>query len=450
MIHSGKHALVLGLGRSGQAAALLLTEEGARVTASDSNDTPALRATAAELEAQGITTLLGPTAETDPTPYDLCVLSPGIDPTTPIVRNVVAKKIPIIGELELGFEECHCPVVAITGTNGKTTTTLLTDHILNAAGVRTTASGNIGTPFAQAIRESNALDVMTLEVSSFQLETIVHFHPHIAVWLNFSPDHLDRYPDLPSYRAAKLRIFERQTADDFQIVNAREAADLPTTAATRLTFSAHVPDADFTLNESAIHFHGTAVLDLADIHLRGTHNAENVMAALAIGHALGVDLERLANAARTFPAPVHRCEFVRELDGTRWINDSKATTLESTTAALSAANAPVVLIAGGKDKGFEFHPLADSVKKTVRAAVLIGEMRHRIAEAWPDTETHLANSLEDAVAQARSLAQPGDEVIFSPGTSSFDMFTSYVHRGDAFKAAVHALSPSQQQPNSET
>ncbi len=449
MIHSGKHAIVLGLGRSGNAAALLLLEEGARVTVADSNDTPALREAATQLATKGINTLLGPAAETDPTAYDLCVLSPGIDPATPIVQNVAAKNIPIIGELELGFEECLCPVVAITGTNGKTTTTLLTDHILNAAGVRTAASGNIGTPFAQAIRESGTLDVMTLEVSSFQLETIVHFHPHIAVWLNFSPDHLDRYPDLASYRAAKLRVFERQTGKDFQIVNAREAADLPTSDATRITFSAHVPDADFSLSGTTLQFRGEPLLDLSEIHLRGTHNAENMMAALAIGHALGVDLDRLVTAARTFPAPVHRCEFVRELDGTRWINDSKATTLESTAAALSAAAAPVVLIAGGKDKGFEYHPLADQVKKTVRTAVLIGEMRDRIAVAWPETDTHIADSLEDAVAKARALAEPGEDVIFSPGTSSFDMFTSYVQRGDAFKAAVQALSPSQQPTNSE-
>ncbi len=450
MIHSGKHAIVLGLGRSGQAAALLLIEEGARVTVADSNDSPTLRATAAQLAAHGIDTLLGSVAETDPAAYDLCVLSPGIDPATPIVRNVSTKNIPIIGELELGFEECHCPVVAITGTNGKTTTTLLTDHILNTAGVRTTASGNIGTPFAQAIRESSVLDVMTLEVSSFQLETVVHFHPHVAVWLNFSPDHLDRYPDLASYRAAKLRVFERQTEKDFQIVNAREAADLPTSEATRITFSAHVPDADFTLAGTTLMHRGTALLDLSDLQLRGIHNAENVMAALAIGHALGVDLDRLVSAARTFPAPVHRCEFVRELDGNRWINDSKATTLESTAAALSAATAPVVLIAGGKDKGFDFHPLADQVNKVVRTAVLIGEMRHRIANAWPDTETHLADSLDAAVDQARALARPGEDVIFSPGTSSFDMFANYVERGEAFKSAVHALSPPQQKTTAET
>ncbi len=439
MIHSGKNTLVLGLGHSGKAAAILLQEEGASVTVSDSHDTPALRDAAAELRALGIKTILGPAAETDPTPYDLCVLSPGIDPANAIVRNVVSKKIPVIGELELGFEECHCPVIAITGTNGKTTTTLLTTHLLNSVGVRTTASGNIGTPFAQAIRESKALDVMTLECSSFQLETIQHFHPHVAVWLNFSPDHLDRYADIAEYRTAKLRVFERQTAADHQIVNAREAADLPTTDATRVTFSAHTTDADFTLTGTTIHFRGNPVLDQRATPLRGTHNAENLMAALAIGHALDVDLERLAVAATTFTPPAHRCEFVRELDGIRYVNDSKATTLESTAAALTASETPIILIAGGKDKGHEFHPLAESVKKHVRAAVLIGEMKDRIAAAWPETNTHAATTLEEAVATARTLAHSGDTVLLSPGTSSFDMFANYGERGNAFKQAVARL-----------
>ncbi|MGC1481691.1 MAG: UDP-N-acetylmuramoyl-L-alanine--D-glutamate ligase [Chthoniobacterales bacterium] len=441
MIYSGQHALVLGLGHSGKAAAILLAEEGARVTVSDSADTPALRETAEALESHGINAIFGPEAESDPTVYDLCVLSPGIDPAQPIVQNVLKKKIPIIGELELGFEECHCPVVAITGTNGKTTTTLLTEHILNTAGVRTAASGNIGTPFAQAIRESRALDVMTLEVSSFQLETIVHFHPHIAVWLNFSPDHLDRYPDIESYRAAKLRVFERQTETDFQIVNAREAADLPTSPATRFTFSATVPDADFRLVGTTIQFRDTPILDFNDTHLRGLHNAENLMAALAIGHALRVDLDRLAKSVLDFASPVHRCEFVRDLDGVQWVNDSKATTLESVSAALTSYDSPIVLIAGGKDKGFEFDPIADQVKANVRAAVLIGEMRDRIATAWPETETHAVDSMEAAVAKARSLAHPGDAVILSPGTSSFDMYKNYGARGDAYKAAVNSLSP---------
>ncbi|MEI8311689.1 MAG: Mur ligase family protein, partial [Verrucomicrobiota bacterium] len=194
MIYSGKNAVVLGLGHSGEAAALLLSEEGARVTVCETGTTAAIRAKAADLEARGIRVLLGDAADTDPTVYDVAVLSPGIDPAVTLVPNVTGKNIPVIGELELAFEECSCPTVAITGTNGKTTTTELTTEMLKACGVRTMASGNIGLPFATAVRSSNELDVMVLEVSSFQLETVRTFHPQVAVWLNLSPNHLDRYP----------------------------------------------------------------------------------------------------------------------------------------------------------------------------------------------------------------------------------------------------------------
>ena len=437
MIYSGKTAIVLGLGHSGEAAATLLQEEGARVTVADSSDNAAVREKAARLEAAGIRVLLGSAADTDPSPYDVCVLSPGIDPIVPLVRNVVAKNIPIIGELELAFQECSCPCVAITGTNGKTTTTELTTAMLQACGVRTMASGNIGLPFATAVRQSHELDVMVLETSSFQLETIVRFRPHVAVWLNLSPNHLDRYRDMAEYRAAKLRIFERQTAEDFAVVNAREI--LPPLAARTLTFSASLDEADFTLRDGIIHFRGTPVLDQAKTRLAGVHNAENLMAALAIGHALDVDFDRLATSVLEYTAPAHRCEFVRELDGVRWINDSKATNLDAMEKAILSQDRPLVLIAGGKDKGFEFDAIAPLVKDRVRAAVLIGEMKDRIAASWNGTPTQKAASLDEAVALARAAARPGDSVLFSPGTSSFDMFKNYGERGNLFKTAVHAL-----------
>lgn len=451
MIHSGKSALVLGLGHSGEAAAALLKEEGATVTVADSSENAATRERAAKLAAEGVTVLLGAAADTDPATYDLCVLSPGIDPIVPLVRNVVAKEIPIIGELELAFQECSCPCVAITGTNGKTTTTELTTAMLQGCGVRTMASGNIGLPFATAVRQSHELDVMVLETSSFQLETIVRFRPHVAVWLNLSPNHLDRYRDVEEYRAAKLRIFERQTAEDFAVVNARDLPSLPPLAARPLTFSAVTEDADFTLRGSVIHFRGQPVLDQARTKLAGVHNAENLMAALAIGHALHVDFERMAEAVLDYTAPAHRCEFVRELDGVRWINDSKATNLDAMEKAILSQDRPLVLIAGGKDKGFEFDDIATIVKKSVRTAVLIGEMKDRIAASWAGTPTRKAATLDEAVALARDIARPGDAVLFSPGTSSFDMFRNYGERGNLFKTAVLALSPtdSKNQPTAQ-
>lgn len=438
MIYSGKTSIVLGLGTSGEAAAILLKEEGSMVTIADSNDTPALRERAARLEAAGIRTLLGEAADQDPKSYDICVLSPGIDPIVPLVRNVKRKHIPIIGEIELAFQECSCPCVAITGTNGKTTTTELTTAMLKGCGVRTMASGNIGRPFASAVRESHELDVMVLETSSFQLETIKHFRPTVAVWLNLSPNHLDRYRDVAEYRDAKLRIFEAQTDEDFAVVNARE--ELPPLKAKRITFSAYTKDADFTLDGSMICFHGEPILDQAQTRLHGIHNAENLMAALATGHALNVEFELMTAAVLDYTAPVHRCEFVRDLHGVRWINDSKATNLDAMEKAILSQTAPIVLIAGGKDKGFEFDPIAPLVAQRAHTAVLIGEMKDRIAGSWSAIPCEKASSLEEAVALAKQAARPGDVVLFSPGTSSFDMFQNYGERGNKFKAAVNALN----------
>jgi UDP-N-acetylmuramoylalanine--D-glutamate ligase len=299
------------------------------------------------------------------------------------------------------------------------------------------SSGNIGLPLATAVRQSHELDVMVLETSSFQLETIQHFRPAVAVWLNLSPNHLDRYRDMDEYRTAKLRIFEGQTAEDFAVVNARES--LPPLVAKKITFSAYTQDADFTLVGSVIHFRGTPVLDQAQTKLPGIHNAENLMAALAVGHALDVEFDRMAAAVLDYTAPAHRCEFVRDLDGVRWVNDSKATNLDAMEKAILSQDRPIVLVAGGKDKGFEFDDIAPLVKERVRSAVLIGEMKDRIAASWSATPTQKAATLAEAVALARAAAQPGDVVLFSPGTSSFDMFRNYGERGNQFKAAVQAL-----------
>ena len=437
MIYSGKNAVVLGLGHSGEAAAFLLQEEGATVTVCESLDTPRAREKASILVERGVRVLLGAEADTDPSTYDVAVLSPGIDPIVPLVTNVVSKGIPIIGELELAFEECTCPAVAITGTNGKTTTTELTTALLQGCSVRTMASGNIGLPFATAVRSSHELDVMVLEVSSFQLETIRTFHPHVAAWLNLSANHLDRYPGMEEYRNAKLRIFENQTPDDFVVANA--LSELPPLAAKKITFSATSNDADFTLCGTEILFRGERVLDQAKTRLNGIHNAENLMAALAIGHALDVDFDRMAEAVADYTAPAHRCEFVRDLDGIRWINDSKATNLDAMEKAIRSQERPIILVAGGKDKGFEFDDIAPLVRERARSAILIGEMKDRIAASWAGVACTRVSTLEEAVAAARNKAQEGDVVLFSPGTSSFDMFRNYGERGNLFKTLVQKL-----------
>ena len=442
MDYTGKHVAVLGLGRSGEAAARLLLANGAAVTVLDSGD-PAPRHEAAEtLSSRGARVVLGNDALRCVQEFDFAVLSPGIDPVVPLARRPVEAGIPLLGEVELAFRSCLCPVVAVTGTNGKTTTTGLIAALLHAAGIKAEACGNIGLPFSEVAARSSSLDAAVVEISSFQLETTDVFRPRVAVWTNFSANHLDRYPDVNSYRAAKLRIFDRQTGDDFAVVNAR--AELPALRARRVTFSA-VPgvEADFTLGPGEMIFHqGVPVLAMTETRLRGPHNAENLMAALGAGLCLGAWMAAMLPAARAYAPPAHRCEFIRETGGVTWINDSKSTNLDALAQALRSQSGRVVLIAGGKNKGFGFAPVADLVKERVRDAVLIGEMRESIARDWAQaTSCHPADSLDEAVAQARSFARPGDTVLFSPGTSSFDMFRSFEERGDTFKQLTLMIQP---------
>jgi UDP-N-acetylmuramoylalanine--D-glutamate ligase len=438
--YAGKNIAVLGAGESGEAAALLLRESQAMVTVLDSAAENKLRKKIDALGLHGIRVIAGLAAEHDAHHYDLAVLSPGIDPAVPLVQNLLRKRIEMIGELELAYEMCQCPIVAITGTNGKTTTTQLVERMLNACGVKTVASGNIGPAFSAKVQQSRDLDVMTLEVSSFQLELIRRFRAHIAVWLNFAPDHLDRYRSMEEYRAAKLRIFENQLADDWAIINFQDA--LPGVKARIITFSAFVAGGDFDLREGVIHYQGSAVMALRDTRLRGLHNAENLMAALGVGVARGLDFAQMVPPLCEYRPLPHRCELVRTIDGVDYINDSKGTNLDSVEKALLSENRPVVLIAGGKDKGFAYDALTDLVIKRCRAVVVLGEMADRIEALWGGQLPcfNAGRSLAQAVDFARQAAQPGDAVLFSPGTSSFDMFKNYADRGRQFCAAVENLS----------
>ncbi len=435
--YKNKNVAVLGAGRSGKAAALLLAEEGAKVTMLDSAPEEKL-AGLEPLRAKGIYLLCGPLAEEDPTVYDLGVYSPGIDPELALARNFSRKNIPAIGELELGWQFCKVPVIGITGTNGKTTTTELISQMLNACGQRTIACGNIGKPLVEAARESDDLAVLTVEVSSFQLETIREFHPEISVWLNFAPDHLDRYRSIREYREAKLRIFENQTPDDTAVINAAES--LPELKARVTTFSAWTNAGDFSLGDGWIQYRQQPILNLAEAQLRGPHNAENMMAALAVGQARGLSFEQMVPPLCAYRAQLHRLELIRTIGGVDYVNDSKATNLDALEKALLSATKPIVLIAGGKDKGFAFDSIAPLVRQKVRRAVLIGEIAERVAHDWREaTECELAPSLGEAVERAQAIAQTGETVLFSPGTSSFDMFKSYADRGDQFRALVRGL-----------
>ena len=439
MRYKNQKVAVLGAGLSGTAAALLLKAEGAQVTVLDNaEEKNLLKSTIDNLRAQGIRVICGPAADEDSTIYQLAVLSPGIDPAAPLARNFSSRKMEMIGELELGWRSCELPVIAVTGTNGKTTTTELLAQMLDACGQRTIACGNIGKPLSEVAREKNSFDVLAVEVSSFQLEMIQTFRPSISLWLNFAPDHLDRYRSVADYRAAKLRIFENQIEDDVAIVNASET--LPKIRPRQITFSAYADRADFRLAEGAIVYQNQIVLRLAETKLRGSHNIENLMATLAAGLARGLSFQQMVPPLCAYESRPHRCEFVREVGGVGYVNDSKATNLDAVEKALRAQTKPIVLIAGGKDKGFTFDPLRPLVKEKVRSTILIGEMAGSIARAWSGAvKSEIANSLADAVERAHAIARPGDVVLFSPGTSSFDMFKSYADRGDQFRALVQAL-----------
>lgn len=442
----GQHIAVLGAGESGGAAARLLLAEGARVTVLDSGSADALGEKITALQKDGANVIAGAAADDDKGDYEFAVLSPGIDPATVLVKNFIARGVAITGELELAFVLCARPVIAITGTNGKTTTTQLIEKMLLGCGVTTVACGNIGPAFSAKVREGRAMDVLTVEVSSFQLEEIKTFRPTVAVWLGFAPDHLDRYPTLQSYFEAKARIFENQTADDWAVVNLRDK--LPPLKARRITFSAYERGGDFELRDGVIHFQGKPVLKMSDTNLRGSHNAENLMATLAVGLTRGLDFAHMLPPLRAYQALPHRCELIRTLDGVDYVNDSKATNLDSLEKALAGETRKVVLIAGGKDKGFEFDSVTDLVAEKCRCAVLLGDMASRIERLWSPRVpcVNAGRSLENALHTARSQAHRGDIVLFSPGTSSFDMFRNYAERGNQFRQLVQSLTPKQSQP----
>lgn len=441
MDYKDKKIAVLGAGESGEAAAILLAEEGAMVDLLDNAEESKLQAKISRFRQLGlpISVIAGPNAARVSTLYDRIILSPGIDPEVPLVQNLLRRRIDMIGELELAYELCKCPVVAITGTNGKTTTTQLVECMFNGCGVRTLACGNISPAFAAVVRKSADLDIMTLEVSSFQLEQIRAFRPRVAVWLNLSPNHLDRYKSMEEYRTAKLRIFENQTEEDYAVVNLRD--ELPALRAKKITFSAYEAGGDFELRDGVIFHHGEPVLNMADTKLRGMHNAENLMAALAVGHVRGLAFDQMIKPLQAYTALPHRCEFVRRFEEVDYINDSKSTNLDALEKALMSETRPIVLIAGGKDKGFEFDSLAQLVGRKVHHAVLIGQMANRIAASWQaSVPCEKAGSLAEAVAIARRHARPGETVIFSPGTSSFDMFKSYEDRGNQYRSLVLSLT----------
>jgi UDP-N-acetylmuramoylalanine--D-glutamate ligase len=443
----GKDVVVLGLGRSGMAAASLLRRDGARVVVRDESAGDQLQERAMRLRRQGVRVELGNQFDRT-THFDLAVVSPGIGPERPIVREVLTQNTPLLSELELAYRFCLCPIIAITGTNGKTTTTELIAAMLAGCGKRTTAAGNIGTAFSDAVEGSAGLDAVVLETSSFQLERIEQFRANIAVLLNITPDHLDRYESMEAYATAKSFVFMNQRPEDTAVVSAEAMETLRRLGigikARPIRFSAYNRQADVWLDW----FDGETIwcrlpecrgilLKMSETNLRGVHNAENVLAALTTGLAMGLPVSQMREAICSYCPQPHRCEYVAEVGGVTYINDSKATNVDAVEKALRSLPGRSVLIAGGRDKGLNFTSLKEVVAEKVKLAVLIGEAQEKIWRAWSKaTSCVRASSMEEAVRLAASHARRGDTVLLSPACASFDMFENYEHRGEQFKRHV--------------
>ena len=463
----GKCVTVFGLNRSGVAAAKLLRSYGAAVTVTDTRSAEALSAEIAalnELPKSDETCNLyrkffdGHPAECI-TDADFIVVSPGVPLNIPILRDARARDLPILGELEVAASVCPAPIVAITGTKGKSTTTLLTAAILKAGSKfpNICIAGNIGVPLAAEVQKLTNQDVVVVEASSFQLESTITFHPTVSVVLNLSRDHLDRHRTMSAYRAAKQKISENQTSVDWIILNSSDASvkDFETsTAAQKVYFTDRGAPEDSSFlgvfREGSGLFsqwNGTRkrMCDIADIPLPGAHNVQNTLAAIAVGLIFGVSETQIREALQQFdrshPALSHAFEPVRTLMGVEFIDDSKATNVAAVKAALeSIKDSQIVLIMGGYDKGNDYTPLREIVQTRVKAAVMLGEYTQQIEKVLADTTDIIkAKTMAQAVQAAYKLASPGDVVLLSPANASFDMYTDYKARGANFKAAVDAL-----------
>jgi UDP-N-acetylmuramoylalanine--D-glutamate ligase len=440
---SGQKVLVVGAARSGVAAAYLLAKRGARVTLTDRK--PQIPE-AADLQAVGVALELGGHDIKSFETADLIVVSPGVRIDLPEILRAQEKGVPVIGELELASRWLLGPIVAITGTKGKSTTTTLVGRMLEAAGKRVLVGGNIGVPVSAQVDASTVDTVHVIEASSFQLESTDTFRPWIAALLNFSPDHLDQHPNQAAYAAAKQRIFRNQRPDDWAVVNAdsAEAVTMSTNVRARvMTYGIDTEAADVHVGGGFVWQRTSEgdipLLPLAAVHLQGRHMLSNVVAATTISHLAGASGASLARALEGFHGLEHVMELVATKGSVRFVNDSKATNVDAAARSIESFD-KVVAIIGGKFKGGDFADLAEPLRAHGRAVVAIGEAKSLVREALKDVVPVLeASTLEEAVRQAWDLAVPDGVVLLAPACSSFDMFTDYADRGRQFKQAVHKL-----------
>jgi len=447
----GKRVLIVGLGKSGVAAARFLQARGAQVTVSDAKPESQLSKEIPELLDRGIAVETGGHGERTFRGQDVIVVSPGVPYDVAPLVQARNQGVPVIGEVELAARFLKGQVIAITGSNGKTTTTALTGEILEHAGFDVQVGGNIGTPVISMVAESSPQTHNVLEVSSFQLETIETFHAQIAVVLNITPDHLDRHRTLEGYTAAKARIFENQTEKDFAVLNADDAICRSLAAKTRahvVWFSrkpeTNIENGAFVRGGKILWRHEVQeqeIMSTSEVPLKGNHNLENVLAAVAAAVLAGCPPAKIREAVAQFKAVEHRLEFVATIDGVEYFNDSKATNVDATIKALESFPANIHIILGGKDKGSDYTVLKNLLRERVKRVYTIGaaaeKIESQIAGAAPLERT---GTLEAALHRAAELAEPGDVVVLAPACASFDQFENYEHRGRVFKQTVQAMA----------
>jgi UDP-N-acetylmuramoylalanine--D-glutamate ligase len=447
-----KRVLVLGLAKSGIASALFLRSRGANVTVSDSKPSEQFGDEIPLLLGQGIAVETGGHGERTIQNQDLIVVSPGVPVDAPPLLLARALGTTIIGEIELAAQFMSGSIIAITGSNGKTTTTTLVGEILKTGGFPVLVGGNIGTPAISLADETTAKSVVVLEMSSFQLETIQSFRPKIAVILNITPDHLDRHRTLAAYTDAKARIFENQKPEDFTVLNADDPICVQLASRTRAQIfwfsrKREVESGAYVVRDTIVFRDSSGVrevMPVSEIPLKGAHNLENVLASVCAGVLMGSAPDKIREAVRAFHAVEHRLEFVATIRGVSYYNDSKATNVDAAIKALESFSANVHLILGGKDKDSDYSLLRDLLRERVKRVYTIGAAAAKIeSQINGASEVTHAKTLKSAVTRAASDAQSGDVVLLAPACASFDQFESYEHRGRVFKEAVAMLKDSE-------
>jgi UDP-N-acetylmuramoylalanine--D-glutamate ligase len=447
---NGKRVLVIGLARTGVATALFCAERGALVTATDTRTADELGESVAKLHAAGVHLQLGGYSDAILHLQQLVIPSPGVPADAPLLAKARELGIPVWSEIELASRFLRGQLIGITGSNGKTTTTVLVEHILRRAGFAAKAAGNIGTPLIALANESTDRSFTVAELSSFQLELIEVFRPNLSVLLNLSPDHLDRHKSFRAYAAAKARIFENQIEHDFAVLNLddKNCLEFAPSRPQLYWFSrkSEVAQGSFVRNGTILFRSGgmeQEILDCAELSLPGAHNLENVLAAVAVTRLVGAKPELLAEAIRSFPGIEHRIEFVAEIHGVRYYNDSKATNVDATLKALEAFPGRIFVILGGKDKDSDYTQLRAALRDKAILALLIGDAADKIEKQIAGSVAiQRSGTLGDAVQLAAQSAHAGDIVLLTPACASFDQFQNYEHRGRVFKELVQHLPDS--------